>query len=148
MRVKIVLADDHDAIRQALRSLLETEPDFEIVGEACHGSEAVQLVEQSQPDVVIMDISMPVINGIEATRRLNQSLPDVKVIAFSSHVAKPYVLGMFRAGASGYVVKPSSKAELRTAIRVVLKGQVHISQSLHVDLINEICTMDKEKHSE
>jgi NarL family two-component system response regulator LiaR len=147
MSVKIILADDHDAIRRALRCLLETEPDFEIAGEARNGREVVQLVEQLQPDVVIMDISMPLMNGIEATHRLHQIYPDVKVIAFSSHATEAFVLDMFQAGASGYVLKPPSMGELKKAIRVILKGQIYLSPDLQMIQIDEILRMDKKKNA-
>jgi DNA-binding NarL/FixJ family response regulator len=147
MSVKIILADDHDAIRQALRSILKADPDFEIAGEARNGREVIELVEQSQPDVVIMDISMPLMNGIEATRRLHQSHPEVKVMAFSSQATEAYVLGMFQAGATGYVLKPSSVAELRKAVRVILKGQVYVSPGLPGISIDEILRMDEKNTS-
>jgi len=147
MSVRIILADDRDAIRKAQRGILEAEPDFEIIGEACNGQELIQLVEQSPPDLVITDINMPIINGLEATRRLDHSYPDVKVIGFSSHETQACVLGMLQAGASGYVVKPSSVSELRKAIRVVLKGEFYLSPSLHGILIDEILRMHKKKYS-
>ena len=147
MSVRIILVDDHDAIRQALRCILETESDFETVGEACNGREAIQLVEQLLPDVVIMDINMPEINGIEATRKIHQFYPNVKVIGYSSHSAKAYVLDMLRAGASGYVLKLSHANELSEAIRIVLKDQVYMSPSIHGILIEEIRSIDKKKSS-
>jgi DNA-binding NarL/FixJ family response regulator len=112
MSVRIILVDDYDAIRQAQRRILETESDFEIVGEACNGRKAIELVEQLRPDVVIIDINMPEINGIEATRIIHQSHPEVKVISYSSHSEKAYVLDMMRAGASGYVLKQSHVSEI------------------------------------
>ena len=147
MSVRIILVDDRDAIRQAQRYVLETESDFEIVGEACNGREAIKLVEQLRPDVVIMDINMPEINGIEATRIIHQFYPYVKVISYSSHSETAYVLDMFRAGASGYVLKLSRANELSEAIRVVLKDQVYMSPSIHGILIEEIRSIDKKKSS-
>jgi DNA-binding NarL/FixJ family response regulator len=146
MSVKIILADDDGSLRRLQRRALESEPDFEIAGEACHGRELIQLVEQSQPDVVIMDISMPLMNGIEATRRLHQSHPEVKVIGFSSDATEATVLGTLRSGAVGYVLKPSSVTELKNAIRIVLKGQFYLSTSLHRILIDQILRMDKRKN--
>ena len=146
-RIRIVLADDHDAIRETVSSLLKREEDFDVAGEACHGEEVVRLVQQSPPDVVIMDVSMPVMNGMEATRILRHSHPEVKVIAFSSHDTRSYVLGMLRAGASGYVLKPCSEAELGRAIRVALRGDVYISPGLHGILIDQILRMDEDKNA-
>jgi DNA-binding NarL/FixJ family response regulator len=148
MSVKIILADDNEAIRLTHRCILETEPDFEVTGEACHGRELVQLVEQSQPDVVFMDISMPLMNGIEATRRLHQSHPEVKVVGLSSDETDATVLSMLQSGAIGYVLKPSSATELKQAIRIVLKGQFYLSTSLHRVLIDQILRMDKRHHSD
>jgi DNA-binding NarL/FixJ family response regulator len=127
MSVTIILVDDHDAIRQAQRCILETEADFEIIGEACNGREAIELVEQSQPDVVIMDIFMPEISGIEATRRLHQSCPDVKLIGFPLDATKPFILSMLNAGASGFVSKQCPASESRMAVLTVLKGETHVS---------------------
>ena len=147
MSVKIILADDHDAIREALRSIVEAEPAFEIAGEARNGREVLELVEQSLPDVVLMDVTMPMVSGIEATRKLQRSHPDVKVIGYSSHSTEAIVLGMFRAGASGYVLKPSSVAELKKAIKVVVKGQVYVSPSIHCKLPHEILGMDEKNNT-
>ena len=138
MSIKIILADDHQTIRLAQRCILEREPDFEIVAEACNGREIIQLVEQSPPDVVIMDINMPEIDGFEATRRLSESCPGVRVIGVSLHSTEAYVLGMLHAGASGYVSKNACVKELNQAIRVVLKGQVYVSGRMHDMLITEI----------
>lgn len=146
MSVRIILADDHDAVRQAMRRILETEPDFEIEGEARNGKEVIQLVKQSLPDVVLMDVTMPIVNGIEATRKLHQSYPDVKVIGYSSHATEAIVLGMFRAGASGYVLKPSSEAELKQAIGVVIKGQAYASPSIYSILLDKIRGMDEKNN--
>jgi len=147
MSVKIILADDHDAIRMAQRCILETEPDFEIIGEARNGREIIQLVRQSPPDIVIMDINMPEIDGIEVTRRLHQSHPDVKVIGFSLHTTRPFVLDMLAAGASGYVPKKSPANELGKAIRAVLKGLTYVSPSVQGILIDNIPRTDKKKRS-
>jgi len=138
MSVTIILVDDHDAIRQAQRRTLETEPDFEIIGEACNGREAIELVEQSQPDVVIMDIIMPEISGIEATRRLHQSCPDVKVIGFSLDATKPFILSMLNAGASGFVSKQCPANELRKAILTILKGETYVSPEISSVFVDEI----------
>ncbi len=147
MSVKIVLSDDNDAIRRIQRAILEADPDFEIVGEACNGQEAIRLVEQLQPDVVIMDINMPIINGFEATRKIHVSYPDVKVLGFSSHVGEAYVRGMLQAGASGYLVKPSSMDEMKSAVRAVYAGRVYVNQSMHSTLINELSKKNTTRES-
>jgi len=147
MSIKIILADDYDAIRKAQRGILETEPDFEIVGEARNGREVIQLVEQSQPDIVITDINMPEVNGTEVVRWLRRSYPEVKVIAFSSHAEEGYVLAMLKSGASGYVLKPPLVNELIQAIRAVLKGQAYVSQGLHGILLDEMLRIDEKKRS-
>ena len=147
MSIKIILADDYDAIRKAQRGILEEERDFEIVGEARNGREVIQLVEQSPPDVVIMDVNMPEVNGIEATRWLRRSHPEVKVIAFSSHAEEGQVLAMLKSGASGYVLKPPPAHELIQAIRTVLKGQAYVSQGLHGVLMDEMLRIDEKKRS-
>jgi len=147
MSVKIIIADDYDAIRQAQRGILETEPDFEIVGEARNGREVIQLVEQSAPDVVIMDVNMPELNGIEATRWLRRSYAQVKVIAFSSHAEEGHVLAMLKSGASGYVLKPPPVNELIRAIRAVLNGQTFVSQGLHGILLDEMLRIDEKKRA-
>lgn len=147
MSVKIILADDDGSLRRLQRRALEPESDFDIVGEARNGRELIQLVEQSQPDVVIMEISLPLMNGIDATRRLHQSHPEVKVIGFSADASDATVLGMLQSGALGYVLKPSSVAELKMAIRSVLKREFYLSTKLHRILIDQVLRMDKRKNA-
>jgi DNA-binding NarL/FixJ family response regulator len=147
MSVNIILADDHDIIRYAQRRFLAAEPDFVITGEACNGREVIQLVAQSQPDIVIMDIDMPEINGIEATRRLHQSYPEVKVIGFSAHTTRPFILDMLNAGALGYVSKQSPASELIKAIRAVLEGETYVSPGISGSLIDEARRTTKQKIS-
>jgi two-component system, NarL family, response regulator DegU len=145
VNVRIILADEDSSVRQTQRRILETEPCFEVIGEAHNGRELIQLVEQARPDIVIMEVNLPEINGFETMRRLHRSYPELKAIVFSSYVKEAYVLAMLKSGASGYMSKQSPVNELGKAIRAVLRGQAYVSQSLHSILINEILRMDKEK---
>ena len=106
-RIRILLADDHAVVRQGFKMILGAQPDMEIVGEAGNGREAVELAEQLQPDIVVMDVAMPELNGIEATRRLAASAPHTRVLALSMHKDSVYVREILRAGARGYLLKDS-----------------------------------------
>jgi DNA-binding NarL/FixJ family response regulator len=125
--VKIVLADDHQIVRQGLISLLSAEPDMEVVGEADNGRAVVRLVQKKSPQVVIMDIAMPDLNGIEATRQILSESPGIKVIALSMHSDSLFVLNMFKAGASGYLLKDCALEELVKAVRTVLNRKIYLS---------------------
>jgi two-component system, NarL family, response regulator NreC len=127
MITKILLADDHKIIREGLRSLLEKQADMEVVAEAQDGFTAVRLVQKLLPNVVIMDIGMPEMNGIDATRQIISETPGVKVIALSMHSDRRFVLQMLKAGASGYLLKDSAFEELITAIHTVMAGQPYLS---------------------
>lgn len=126
----IVLADDHHLVRQALRAVLKGEPDFSVIGEAGDGLEAVQLVERLQPDVLVLDLMMPGLNGLEATRQLSQRSPWTRVIILSMHSSEAYVLEALRHGAAGYVLKASSAADLIKAVREVAAGRHYLSPPL------------------
>jgi DNA-binding NarL/FixJ family response regulator len=130
MNAKILLVDDHKIIREGLRSLLEDQLGLEVVGEAENGRKAVQLSRDLGPDVVVMDISMPDMNGIEATRQIVTDLPGVKVIALSMHSDRRFVTGVLGAGASGYLLKDCAFEELADAIRTVLAGEVYLSSGI------------------
>jgi len=127
MKIKIVLADDHQIVRQGLRTLLAVEPDMEVVGEADNGRKVLRLVQQCAPQVVIMDVSMPDLNGIEATRQIMSYTPKVKVIALSMHSDSIFVLNMLKAGASGYLLKDCAVEELVKAIRTVVNNKTFLS---------------------
>ena len=127
MSVKILLADDHAIMRQGLHSLLEKEPDIEVVGEAEDGRKALQLVAELVPDIIVMDITMPNLNGIDATHEIVSKFPHVKVIALSIHSNKRFVAGMLKAGASGYILKECLFDELVQAIRTVIGGETYLS---------------------
>jgi DNA-binding NarL/FixJ family response regulator len=130
MPAKILLADDHAIIRQGLCALLEKQPDVEVVGAAEDGQKALELVRELTPDIVIMDITMPNLNGIDATRKIVGESGDVKVIALSIHSSRRFVTEMLRAGASGYVLKECLFDELIEAIRTVLSGGVYLSPKI------------------
>ena len=125
--MRILLADDHTILRKGLRLLLERERDFEVAGEASNGREVLDLAEQVRPDVVIMDIGMPILNGIEATMRLSAAHPNTPVIILSVHSDEGYILRALKAGARGYLLKDSAETDLIQAVRVVGAGKAFFS---------------------
>lgn len=139
--IKILLADDHALVRQGLRFILEAQDDMEIVGQAGNGNEAVEMAEKLKPDVVIMDVAMPGLNGVEATRRLSGSLPRTRVLALSMHKDSVYVREILRAGARGYLLKDSGDADLIAAVRAVAKGEGYISPA-----VSDAVLSDYRKH--
>jgi len=128
--VRVLLADDHQILRQGLRTLLEREPDVRVVGEATDGREAVAQAAALRPDVVVMDLSMPGLNGIEATRRIVAAQPKTKVVGLSMHADRQYVRAMFEVGAAGYLLKNSAYEELLSALRVVVGGRPFVSPAI------------------
>ncbi len=130
MSIRIILADDHQLFRQGLRSLLKDEADIKVVAEVADGHAAVLQASELKPDVVIMDITMPGLNGIEATQRIASQIPDTKVIALSVHSDARFIEGMLKAGASGYLLKDCASDELIKAIRVVVGGHVYLSPAI------------------
>ena len=130
MKRRIILVDDHQLLRAGLRTLLSKERDLEIVAEASDGREAVKLVTKHSPDVVIMDIGMPNLNGIEATRQIREIAPRTRVVALSMHSGAQFVSRMLEAGASAYLLKDSAHEELLHAVRAVTAGQVYLSPAI------------------
>jgi two-component system response regulator NreC len=128
--ITVMLVDDHELVRRGLRSFLGTRPDVEVVGEAENGPQALALALQLRPDVVIMDISMPGMDGMEVTRRLKENCPDCSVLALTVHEDKQYFIEMLSAGASGYVTKQAAADELGAAIQAVARGQVYLQPAL------------------
>jgi len=123
MKTRILLVDDHKILRDGICSLVKGYDDMEVVGEAADGRTAIRLVQELSPDVVIMDISMPDLNGIDATRKIIADYPKVKIIALSMHYDKQFISEIFKAGASGYLIKDSAFDELEHAIRIVMDGK-------------------------
>jgi DNA-binding NarL/FixJ family response regulator len=121
-QVRVLLADDHALIREGLRALLERHPSVEVVGEAGNGREAVKLAEEKRPDVVLMDIAMPDLNGLDATRQIRRLVPTARVLVLTMYDDRDYIYELLRAGASGYLLKGAAAADLLAAIDVVAKG--------------------------
>ena len=128
--IRIVLADDHEMVRQGLARLLQDEPDLTVVGTASDGLAAVRLVEEVQPDVLIVDLMMPGLNGLEVTRQLTQKYSDLRVVVLSMHADEAYVLEALRNGARGYVLKEAGRTDLVQAIHQVMAGQRYMSAPL------------------
>ncbi len=130
-KIRVLIADDHQIVRDGLRSLLEKDPDMEVIATVEDGRATVKQVEELQPDVVIMDISMPGLNGIEATRRITREFPHIKIIALSMHDDGRFVLNMLKAGASGYLLKDCAFKELTKAINLVVRaGKSYLSPDI------------------
>ena len=127
---RIVIAEDHTILREGLRSLLSSEPELRVVGEAKDGREAIRRVEQLEPDLILMDLSMPRMNGVEAIREIKNRIPETRVLALTVHKAEEFVLEVLQAGADGYVLKDASSRELVMAIRSVLGGQRYLSPAV------------------
>jgi len=127
MALRILLADDHTIIRNGLRLLLERQPDFTVVGEASNGREAIELADLKNPDVIIMDVAMPIMNGIEATARITAAQSKIAVVILSMHSDESYILRSLRAGARGYLLKDSAEADLIGAVRAVAAGKAFFS---------------------
>lgn len=136
-RLRLALADDHTIMRSGLRLLLERESDFSIVGEAGDGREVIEIVEAQSPDVVIMDVAMPNLNGIEAARRITSAHPRTAVIILSMHSDESYVLRALNAGARGYLLKDSAESDLISAVRAVSEGKAFFSPAISKLLVED-----------
>ncbi len=143
MPIRIVLCDDHQIIREGLRSLLEKQTDMTVVGEALNGLGAIKLVAEKKPDIIILDIAMPEMNGIAAARRIFSDHPKVKVLALSMHSDHHFVTEMLEAGASGYMLKDSAFAELTGAIRTIMTGGLFISPHIAGNVLEEFARRAK-----
>jgi DNA-binding NarL/FixJ family response regulator len=135
--VRILLADDHTIVRHGLRRMLEERPEWQVVAEACDGREAIRLAEQHIPDVAIIDVAMPLLNGIETTRQLVRRVPRLKVLVLSMHVDEVYVTQILKAGATGYLLKDSADTDLFQAVAAVAKGQSFFSPAVARLMVDE-----------
>jgi len=129
-RIRILLADDHTMVRQGLRKLLEERPDWDVIAEAGDGREAVRLVEQYKPDVAIIDVAMPLLNGVEATRQITKRAPGTRVLVLSMHADEAYVTQILQAGATGYLLKDSADVDLLKAVSEAAQGRSFFSPAI------------------
>jgi DNA-binding NarL/FixJ family response regulator len=136
-KTSILLADDHAVVRNGFRHILEAEWDFDVVGEASNGREALALTESLRPDVVVMDVTMPELNGIEATRRITKSCPKTRILALSMHKDSVYVREILRAGARGYLLKDSSQKDFLAAVRAIAVGKGWLSPEVSDAVIED-----------
>jgi len=140
MAIRVLIVDDHSFVREGLRMFLVRDPDLEVVGEALDGAEALQQARQLRPDVVVMDLLMPVMDGITATRAIRRELPETEVLALTSVLESASVVDAIRAGAIGYLLKDTQAAELRKAIKAAAAGQVQLSPQASAHLLGAIRT--------
>ena len=135
--IKILLADDHTIVRQGLKLILSANSDLQVIGEAATGTEAVNLAQKLQPDIVLMDVAMPELNGIEATRRMVELMPRLRVLVLSMHKEPVYVREILKAGARGYILKDAIDTELLSAVRAVARGDGYISPAVSGALLSD-----------
>lgn len=142
MKKRVLLVDDHEIVREGLRSLIDQQTDLQVVGEACTGREALQLARKLKPDVIIMDVSMPDLNGIDAAHQILADQPSTRIVALSMHSDKRFVVGMLKAGALGFVLKESAFSELVQAVRAAVDQQVFVSPRIAgnviIDFMNRV----------
>jgi two-component system response regulator NreC len=146
--MRILVADDHTILRKGLRLLLERERDFEVVGEASNGREALDLVEQVRPDIAIMDIGMPMLNGIEATKRIGETHSRTAIIILSVHSDEGYILRALKAGARGYLLKDSAETDLIQAVRAVGSGKAFFSPAVSKVLADDYLRQIRQQGAE
>jgi DNA-binding NarL/FixJ family response regulator len=135
--IHVILADDHALVRAGIRALLEKLPAVKVIGEAGDGREALDLVKAQTPEVVLMDIAMPGLNGLEATERMARDFPNVRIILLSMHNNEEYVLRALKSGAAGYLLKKAATAELEAALRQVVRGEIYLSREISAQLLNK-----------
>lgn len=139
-----MVVDEHKIVREGLATLIAKQPNMEVVGEATDGREALDLVEKNTPDLILMDVTMPNLNGIEATRRIKSKRPEIEIIALSLHSERQFVLGMISAGASGYLLKQCTFDELVLAINTVMEGKNYLSREIANILVEEYIRKDSQ----
>ncbi len=144
---RLLLADDHDLVREGMRAMLSKEPDLEVVGEAENGREAVELCRKLRPDLVLMDVRMPQMDGLEATREIKREHPRTIVLMVTTHENPDYMLEAIKAGAAGYILKDATKQRLMNAIRRVLQGESPLNQELAMRLIQHLAD-EADRHTE
>jgi len=135
--IKILLADDHTIVRQGLKLILASQPDMSVVGEASNGREVVELASKLRPDIILLDVAMPELNGIEATRRMMEANPRVRILVLSMHKEAVYVREILKAGARGYLLKDVIDAELLNAVRAVARGDGYVSPAVSGALLSD-----------
>ncbi len=145
MKIKVLLVDDHQLLREGLVNILQKTSHIEVVGQASNGREGLQLLNKLQPDIVLMDVAMPGLNGVEATRMMLNDFPDIRIIALSMHDNSQFITGMFTAGAKGYLLKDCATAELIEAIEKVAAGQYFLSYDISSIVLKEFLNSRKTK---
>ncbi len=143
MSIKIILCDDHRIVREGLRSLLKKEEDMQVVGECVNGVEACKKARDCQPDIVVLDVAMPDLNGIAAARRIQGEAPNAKILALSMHSDRHFITGMLQAGASGYLLKDCAFAELINAIRTIVSGGMYVSPKIAENVLSEFAQRER-----
>jgi len=136
-QIRVLLVDDHPLVLDGIRSRLEDDPEIAIVGEAGNGEEALRMAKERKPDIVLMDINMPVMNGIEAAEKFAELLPDIKLLMLTMHDSREYITKVLKAGAKGYILKDVSSSEMLIAIRAVHQGKTYYSSGVTDILVNE-----------
>jgi DNA-binding NarL/FixJ family response regulator len=144
---RLVLADDHDLVREGIRAVLEGEPDLEVVGEAANGREAVEVCRDVRPDLVLMDVRMPGMDGLAATRAIKEELPETSVVMVTMHESPDYLLEAIKAGAAGYILKDAAGERLVEAVRRTLEGEAPLSEGLAMQLLQRLASEDEEEEA-
>ncbi|MDD7915418.1 response regulator [Polaribacter ponticola] len=138
IEIKIVLVDDHKLLRDGLRNIIEQRSNMQIIGEASDGREAIKVASKLVPNIIVMDVAMPGLNGIEAAKQIHKIEPDIKIIGLSMHSGKQFIQGMFKAGAFGYLLKDGDSDELLTAISTVMENKRYLSKDINQDYLNQL----------